>query len=127
MLEEQLEARGREIQRRLLQDHLDLRAARERRRGLVTGPDGVARTRAEAGHTRGNGRERSRRLGVEELQKSSGARAPRIRDWLKQEASFTMSVPSAWPLMRTFTPVVGNRVELYAMLRPPSGLITTFH
>jgi hypothetical protein len=51
------------------------------------------------------------------FRKSSGARAPRIWDWLKQEASFTMSVPSAWPLMRTFTPVVGNRVELYAMLR----------
>ena len=51
-LEEQLEARGREIQRRLLQDHLDLRAARERRREQVTGPDGVVRTRAEAAHTR---------------------------------------------------------------------------
>jgi hypothetical protein len=51
-LEEQLEARGREIQRRLLQDHLDLRAAREQRREQVTGSDGVGRTRAEAGHTR---------------------------------------------------------------------------
>ena len=52
VLEEQLEARGREIQRRLLQDHLDLRAAREPRREQVTGPDGVCRTRAEARHTR---------------------------------------------------------------------------
>jgi hypothetical protein len=52
VLEEQLEARGREIQRRLLQDHLDLRAAREQRREQVTGPDGICRTRAEAGHTR---------------------------------------------------------------------------
>ena len=51
-LEEQLEARGREMLRLLLQDHLDLRAARERRRGQVTGPDGITRTRAEAGHTR---------------------------------------------------------------------------
>jgi hypothetical protein len=51
-LEEELAVRGREIQRRLLQDHLDLRAAREPRREQVTGPDGVTRTRAEAGHGR---------------------------------------------------------------------------
>jgi hypothetical protein len=51
-VEEELAARGREIQRRLLQDHLDLRAAREQRREQVTGPDGVGRRRAEAGHTR---------------------------------------------------------------------------
>lgn len=51
-LEEQLGARGRELLRRLHQDHLDLRAAREQRLEEVTGADGVARTRAEAGHTR---------------------------------------------------------------------------
>jgi hypothetical protein len=51
-LEEQLGARGRELLRRLHQDHLDLRAAREQRLAEVTGADGVARTRAEAGHTR---------------------------------------------------------------------------
>jgi hypothetical protein len=51
-LEEQLEARGREVLRLLLQDHLDLRAAREQRHKSVTGPDGVTRTRAEAGHAR---------------------------------------------------------------------------
>ncbi len=51
-LEEELAARGREMQRRLLQDHLDLRAAREQRRERVTGPDGIVRTRAEAGHCR---------------------------------------------------------------------------
>jgi hypothetical protein len=51
-LEEQLEARGRELLRRLHQDHLDLRAAREQRRDRVTGSDGVARTRVEAGHRR---------------------------------------------------------------------------
>src|SRR5229473_1589421 len=51
-LEEELAARGRELQRRLLQDHLDLRAAREQRCKVVTGPDGIARTRAEAGHGR---------------------------------------------------------------------------
>jgi hypothetical protein len=51
-LEEELEARGREMMRLLLQDHLDLRAAREQRRREVTGPDGIVRTRAEAGHTR---------------------------------------------------------------------------
>jgi hypothetical protein len=51
-LEEELEARGREIQRRLLQDHLDLRAVREQRREQVSGADGVTRTRAERGHGR---------------------------------------------------------------------------
>jgi hypothetical protein len=51
-LEELLEIRGRELMRLLLQAHLDLRAARERRREQVTGPDGVARTRAERGHSR---------------------------------------------------------------------------
>jgi hypothetical protein len=51
-LEELLEARGREMMRLLLQGHLDLRAARERRQEQVTGPDGVPRTRAERGHCR---------------------------------------------------------------------------
>ena len=51
-LEDCLQARGRELLRRLFQDHLDLRAAREQRRADVTGPDGVPRTRAETGHAR---------------------------------------------------------------------------
>jgi hypothetical protein len=51
VLEEQLAQRGREMLRLLFQDHLDLRAVRERRHE-VTGPDGIARTRAEAGHCR---------------------------------------------------------------------------
>ncbi len=51
-LEEQLGARGRELLRRLFQDHLDLRAAREQRRTDVAGPDGVPRTRTETGHAR---------------------------------------------------------------------------
>jgi len=51
-LEEQLQDRGRELLRRLHQDHLDLLAAREQRRDDVTGPDGIARTRAEKGHGR---------------------------------------------------------------------------
>jgi hypothetical protein len=51
-LEKELQVRGREIQRRLLQAHLDLRAAREQRRAQVTGPDGICRRRAEAGHAR---------------------------------------------------------------------------
>jgi hypothetical protein len=51
-LEEGLAARGRELQRLMLQDHLDARAAREQRRHDVTGPDQVPRTRAEHGHTR---------------------------------------------------------------------------
>ena len=51
-LEEHLQARGRELMRRLFQDHLALVAAREERRGDVTGADGIARTRAERGHGR---------------------------------------------------------------------------
>jgi hypothetical protein len=52
-LEGQLGERGRELLRRLHQDHLDLRAAREQRREAVTGSDGIARTRVEGGHRRG--------------------------------------------------------------------------
>ena len=51
-LEEQLQERGRELLRRMHQDHLDLLAAREERRDGVTGADGIARTRAEKGHGR---------------------------------------------------------------------------
>src|SRR5579864_5046458 len=51
-LEEQIGLRAREVARLLLQEHLDLRAEREQRRGDVTGPDGLARTRAEKGHGR---------------------------------------------------------------------------
>jgi hypothetical protein len=51
-LEEQIASRTREVARLLLQEHLDLRAAREQRRDDVTGPDGLARTRAEQGHSR---------------------------------------------------------------------------
>jgi hypothetical protein len=51
-LEEQLEARGRELIRGLFQGHLDLLAVREERRDDVPGEDGVAPTRAERGRTR---------------------------------------------------------------------------
>src|SRR5579862_6699676 len=51
-VEEELSARGREVQRLLLQDHLDARAAAEPRLAQVSGPDGVTRTRAERGHAR---------------------------------------------------------------------------
>ena len=51
-LEEQLDARGRELLRLLFQGHLDLLAAREERRDDVAGEDGVVRTRAERGRTR---------------------------------------------------------------------------
>jgi hypothetical protein len=56
-LEEFLDERGREIRRQLLQDHLDLRAAREeqaarRDHPAATGTDGITRTRLEAGHHR---------------------------------------------------------------------------
>jgi hypothetical protein len=43
-------ARGRELLRRMFQDHLDLRAAREERRDDVTGTrTGIARTRRKRG------------------------------------------------------------------------------
>jgi hypothetical protein len=51
-VEEQLAARGREIQRLLFQDYLDARAAAEPRLAQVTGPDGIARRRAEREHAR---------------------------------------------------------------------------
>ena len=56
-LEELLDERGRELQRQLLQDHLDLRAAREEQRAgkyraPATGTDGITRTRLETGHGR---------------------------------------------------------------------------
>jgi hypothetical protein len=46
-LEERLEAEGRSLLRRLLQDHLELRALREERLNRVTGADGVARGNVE--------------------------------------------------------------------------------
>ena len=56
-LEEFLDGRGRDLLRQLLQDHLDLRAAREEQharehRAPVTGTDGITRTRLETGHGR---------------------------------------------------------------------------
>src|ERR1039457_5922711 len=56
-LEDLLDERGRELIRQLLQDHYDLRAAREEQqareqRAPAAGPDGVARTRLETGHGR---------------------------------------------------------------------------
>jgi hypothetical protein len=56
-LEDLLAQRGREVQRQLLQDHLDLRAAREEQAArehhvAATGADGITRTRLETGHGR---------------------------------------------------------------------------
>ena len=56
-LEQFVADRGREVQRQMVQDHLDLRAAREeeaaREHGrAVAGPDGITRTRLETGHGR---------------------------------------------------------------------------
>lgn len=51
-LEQHVEARGRELLRRLFQDHADLRAVREERLPEVTGSDGVQRRRTERGHVR---------------------------------------------------------------------------
>ena len=56
-LEDLLAERGREVLRQLLQDHLDLRAAREQdsareNRPAAVGADGITRNRLEAGHHR---------------------------------------------------------------------------
>jgi hypothetical protein len=55
--EELLAGRGREVLRQMLQDHLDLRAAREERNAReqhapASGADGITRTRLETGHCR---------------------------------------------------------------------------
>lgn len=52
-LEARLEVESRELFRQLLQDHLDLRAQRERRLEEVVGADGLPRGSAEVGHQRG--------------------------------------------------------------------------
>jgi hypothetical protein len=51
-LEERLDREGRELLRRLLADHLALRAVREQRLEEVVGDEGVARGRVESGHVR---------------------------------------------------------------------------
>jgi hypothetical protein len=51
-LEERLDRDGRELLRRLLDDHLALRAVREQRLEQVVGDEGVARGRVESGHAR---------------------------------------------------------------------------
>jgi hypothetical protein len=56
-LEDLLAERGREVQRQLLQDHLNLRAAREEQAArehhmAAAGADGITRTRLETGHHR---------------------------------------------------------------------------
>jgi hypothetical protein len=56
-LEQFVAGRGREVLRQMVQDHLDLRAAREeetaREHGrAVAGPDGITRSRVETGHRR---------------------------------------------------------------------------
>jgi hypothetical protein len=51
-LEERLDREGRELLRRLLDDHLALRAVREQRLDGVVGDEGVARGRVESGHVR---------------------------------------------------------------------------
>src|SRR6058998_3738555 len=51
-LEARLEVEGRELLRRLFQDHLDLRAERERPAAVVDA-DGVARQTVESGRCRG--------------------------------------------------------------------------
>jgi hypothetical protein len=55
-LEERLAVDGRELLRRLLDDHLALRALREERLEQVVGDEGVVRSRVEPGHERALGR-----------------------------------------------------------------------
>jgi hypothetical protein len=52
VLEDRLQVHSREQYRLLMQGHLDERARREKRRGGVTGSDGVPRPRVENGHRR---------------------------------------------------------------------------
>lgn len=52
-LEREVEARGRELMRRLTQDHFDLRCVREARLDGVAGSDGLQRTICEPRHSRG--------------------------------------------------------------------------
>lgn len=52
-LEEWLDAKGRELQRQMYQDSLDLRALQETRLETVVGADGVSRGSVETGHHRG--------------------------------------------------------------------------
>jgi hypothetical protein len=52
-LEDHLQVKGRDLLRQLLQDHVDLRAAREERLSEVAEADGTIHTRLEHGHTRG--------------------------------------------------------------------------
>jgi hypothetical protein len=52
-VEEYVQVQGRELQRRLVQEHLDVRAAAEQRAEQVVGADQVARRAAERGHQRG--------------------------------------------------------------------------
>jgi hypothetical protein len=51
-LEEYVTTAGRDLQRQLIQDQLDARAAAERRRRAVPGADQIVRRRAESGHAR---------------------------------------------------------------------------
>jgi hypothetical protein len=51
-LEGQLDCRGRELLRRMLQDHLGMRAATEARLGAVLDPEAVSHGAVEAGHVR---------------------------------------------------------------------------
>jgi hypothetical protein len=51
-LEDRLDRDGRELLRRLLDDHLALREIRERRLAQVIGDEGVTRGRVESGHAR---------------------------------------------------------------------------
>jgi hypothetical protein len=52
-IEDQLDRRGRELLRRMFQEHLDLRAVREERAQSVVDADGVAHGAVEPGHHRG--------------------------------------------------------------------------
>jgi hypothetical protein len=89
-LEDLLDERGREVMRQLLQDHYDLRAAREERqardrRGPVTGADGITRSRLEAGH----GRALATLSGVVRVTRCAW-RAPRTGNWHPADAALSL-------------------------------------
>jgi hypothetical protein len=89
-LEELLDESGREVIRQLLQDHLDLRAAREERqarerRAPAAGPDGITRTRLETGH----GRLLSTLFGTVTVTRCAW-RAPGAPNWCPADAALSL-------------------------------------
>ena len=89
-LEDLLAERGREVQRQLLQDHLDLRAAREEQaarehRASATGADAITRSRLETGH----GRLLATLSGTVQVTRCAW-RKPGVPNWCPADAALSM-------------------------------------